>query len=351
MFRLVVFGLTALCIQPVPGAERDFNFSEAAPGEIPAGFRSAVSGEGRPSTWKIVEDEPPQTLAPTNAAPSVVTKRRVLAHFGTSLVDEHFPLLIFDTETFADFTLTTRFKTVSGAIERMAGVAFRIQDEKNYYVVRASSLGNTFRFYKFVDGVRTTPMGPEIDLPKGVWHEVAVECKGNEIRCLLNGKQAIPTITDSSFADGKIGFWTKSDSTTYFGDTRIVYTPRSSLAKTLVREAMEKHSRVLGIRIYARTDRLTELHVIASNDETDLGKPAGQYEQDAVTRDVMYYGREDGQAIVNLPLHDRNGEAVAAVRIRLKAIPGQTEQNAVARAKPIVKAMEKRVRMARDLTQ
>src|SRR6267143_4657163 len=175
MFRLVVFGLTALCIQPVPGAERDFNFSEAAPGEIPAGFRSAVSGEGRPSTWKIVEDEPPQTLAPTNAAPSVVTKRRVLAHFGTSLVDEHFPLLIFDTETFADFTLTTRFKTVSGAREQMAGVAFRIQDERNYYVVRGSSLGSTFLFYKVVNGERLSPIGRKIEIPRGVWHELAIE--------------------------------------------------------------------------------------------------------------------------------------------------------------------------------
>ena len=30
-----------------------------------------------------------------------------------------------------DFTLTTRFKTVKGVVEQMAGIAFRIQNETN----------------------------------------------------------------------------------------------------------------------------------------------------------------------------------------------------------------------------
>ena len=351
MIRSTVLGLLMICAVRLCGAQRDFSFSETKLGEIPPGFRSTVSGEGNPGTWKVVEDEPAPSLAPQNTAPTVVTVRRVLAHIGTSPIDEHFPLLIFDEEIFGDFTLTTRFKTVDGVIEQMAGIAFRIQDEKNYYVVRASSLGNTFRFYKFVDGTRTTPVGPEMEIPKGVWHELSVECKGNEIRCTLNGKQVIPTLTDSSFAEGKIGFWTKSDSVAYFADTRIVYRPKVTLAMTLVREAMEKHSRLLGAKIYAATGDEKEPRVIASSDATELGKPAGKYEQEVIARDVMYYGREKGTAIVSLPIHDRNGEVVAAARIILKAILGQSEQNAVARAKPIVKEMESRVRTAKDLTQ
>ena len=38
---------------------------------------------------------------------------------------------------------------------------------------------------------RSDPVGPEIEIPKGTWHEIAVECKGNRIRCLLNGKEAM----------------------------------------------------------------------------------------------------------------------------------------------------------------
>ena len=351
MTRFLAFATAILGVLTARAAERHFDFSQAKMNETPPGFRSTVSGDGRPGEWKIVEDERPATLAPSDARSSVTTRRLVLAQLGGSSADEYFPLLILEGETFDDFTLTTRFKTVSGAVEQMAGIAFRLQDERNYYVVRASSLGKSFRFYKVVDGTRHSVIGPDIEVPKGVWQELTVECKGLEIRCSLNGKQIIPTLTDSSFTGGKVGFWTKSDSVSYFADTRIVYTPKETLAIKLVRETMEKHSRLIGVTIYARKDEAGELRAVAGSDPADLGKPAGRYEQDVAARGVTYYGKEEGKAIVSLPLHDRNGDAVAAVRVILKSFPGQTEQNAVIRAKPIVTGMEKRFRSLKDLTQ
>jgi hypothetical protein len=351
MLRFLAFTTALLCGWPLRAAERHFDFSQAKLNETPPGFRSTLSGEGKPGEWKIVEDELPPTLAPANAKSSVTARRQVLAKRAGDPADEHFPLLVFEGEIFDDFTLTTRFKTVAGAVEQMAGIAFRFQDERNYYVVRASSLGNTFRFYKFVDGIRSAPVGPEIEIPKGVWHELAVECKGNQIHCFLNGKQVIPALTDISFTEGMVGFWTKSDSVCYFADTRIVYTPRETLAIKLVRETMRKYPRLINVNIFARKDEQSELQIIAGNDPADSGKPAGQYEQEVVARDVAYYGKEEGKAIVSLPLHDRNGDAVAAVRVTMKSFPGQTEQNAVVRAKPIIREMERRFRAAKDLTQ
>ena len=92
-----------------------------------------------------------QPLRP--AAPSVARKP-VLAQLAQDPTDEHFPLLIYEGGSIDDFTLTTRFKTVKGVEERMAGIAFRIQNATNYYVVRASSLGNNLRFYKVLNGQR-----------------------------------------------------------------------------------------------------------------------------------------------------------------------------------------------------
>ena len=69
-----------------------------------------------------------------------------------------------------------------------------------------------------------------------------------------------------------------------------------------------------------------------------------------VARDVVYCGLEPRETLVTLPLHDRNGDAIAAVRVVLRPFPGQIEQAALARARPIVKEMEKRVRSAKDLT-
>jgi len=54
---------------------------------------------------------------------------------------------------------------------------------------------------------------------------------------------------------------------------------------------------------------------------------------------------------VALPLHDRNGEPIAAVKVVMKSFLGQTEKNAVARALPIVKQMEWRAASVKDLLQ
>lgn len=43
------------------------------------------------------------------------------------------------------------------------------------------------------------------------------------------------------------------------------------------------------------------------------------------------------------PLRDRNGEPIAAVRVTMTTFLGQTEQNALQRALPIVKYMQARV--------
>ena len=53
----------------------------------------------------------------------------------------------------------------------------------------------TFRFYKVLNGERGPLVGPTVPVPSGVWHELTVECKGNAIRCLLDGKELI-TATD-----------------------------------------------------------------------------------------------------------------------------------------------------------
>jgi hypothetical protein len=48
-------------------------------------------------------------------------------------------------------------------------------------------------------------------------------------------------------------------------------------------------------------------------------------------------------------LHDRNGEVVAAVRVVMRAVRGQSDQQVLARALPIVKAMKPGIRNLEDL--
>lgn len=350
MLRLIFSCLAACLALPCEGIELSLDFAKANLNEPPPGFRSTVSGKGKPGDWRILLDEAPP-LTGSSPAGAATNKRPVLAQLARDPADEHFPLLIYEPETFWDFALSARFKTVGGAVEQMAGIAFRIQDEQNYYVLRASSLGHTLKFYKVVDGQRGTLIGPQVELPNGVWQEITVECRGNTIRCSLNGQEAMPPLNDNSFSSGKIGFWTKSDSVSHFADLRITYAPRKILAQTVVEEAMTRYPRLIGLEVYASKGNPPAIVLIANSDSKNVGRTGRQAERDVIERNVTYYGKEKSSVSVTLPLHDRNGEAIAAVRVVMKSFPGQTEQNAIARAIPIVQTMETRVRSLKDLTE
>jgi len=347
-FLLVLVLLTL----PVAAAERKFDFSEVGENQPPPGFRSTVTGQGKAGDWRIIMDEVPPLLQSLTARAPVVTKKAVLAQLAQDPADEHFPLLIYEGDTMGDFTLTTWVKMVKGVAEQMAGIAFRIQNETNYYVVRASSLGNTFRFYKVLNGDRGPVVGPEVQIPTGVWHELVVECKGNRIRCRLNGKELI-TATDqvNPFTSGKVGFWTKSDSVSYFADTRIVYTPHEAPAQLMVRQVVKKFPRLLGLQVYVLGSDPKAPCLLASKNTNEVARVGGKIELDVIGQGTTYYGQEKESVSVVMPLRDRNGDPVAAVRVIMKTFAGQTEQNAVARALPVVREMQQRVASLQDLVQ
>ncbi|HEU5070080.1 MAG TPA: hypothetical protein VFV96_06680 [Verrucomicrobiae bacterium] len=342
--------LAALCVT-ARATEKHFNFSELPAGSRPKGFSSLVSGSGQPGDWQIVLDEVPPLLAPlTPQAPSV-SRHAVLAQLAQDPTDEHFPLLVFDGESFGDFTLSTRLKMVGGKTEQMAGIAFRIQDPTNFYVIRASALGRNVRFYKVVNGLRSVPIGPELDVKTGVWHELKIECRGNSIRADFDGREVIPRLTDTSFTAGKIGFWTKSDAVSYFTDTVITYTPKVPLAQTLVQSIMEKYPRIQALRIYTLAGTNADPTVIASNEPADVGTGGGKYERECIQQAKTFYAKTQGHVEIVKPLRDRNGDPIAAVRIHLESFPGQTEENALMRTLPIMKLMQARVQLGRDLAE
>ncbi len=348
MERLAALAWLLCALSRAGAGEIFFDFTKEAANGLPAGFESALGGSGAPGRWQLVADEVPSAIAPLTAA-APPAQRSVLAQISRDITDERYPMLIYTNEIFGDFTFTTRVKCVSGAVEQMAGIAFRYQDPQNYYYLRASAKGNTFRFFKIVAGQRSAPIGPELPIPAGVWHELQVACKGNQLQCFLNGKQVIPTMTDNSFASGKVGFWTKSDSVSYFTDARIVYTPRESFAKSVLREMKEKYPRVLAMRIYATPPGEKTVSVISSTDPQEIGMPGGATEQSVIRDNAQYFGKLSPGVVVTLPLRDRNGDTVAALRVEMESFVGQTESNAIARALPIAQNIERRLVEAKYL--
>jgi hypothetical protein len=329
-------------------AEMHFNFAKTPAGEMPAGFTNLLSGGGQPGDWQVVMDEVPPLMAPLTPQAPAVTRRAVLGQLSKDPTDERFPMLAYAGESFGDFTLGTRFKIVGGEAEQMAGIAFRVQDERNFYVIRASALGRNVRFYKVVNGERSRPIGPEVEIATNQWHELRIRCVGHEIRCELNGHDVLPPLNDASFRYGKIAFWTKSDSVSYFADTTISYTPRVPLGQQIVSSLMEKNSRLIALKLFAKEEGTNSTRIIASKDESEIGTAGGKYELACIEEGQMFFSKTSSFAAVVMPLRDRNGEIVAAARVHMTTFPGQTEKNAVIRARPIVKEIEARMRASED---
>jgi hypothetical protein len=342
--------LIALAFSSARGAEIKIDFDDYSAGQTPTNFHNALAGGGEPGEWKIVMDEVPSAFAPLTGQAPAFNRQGVLAQTSQDPTDERFPMLIYDGETFKDFKLTTQFKIVSGGAEQMAGVVFRFQDEKNFYVIRASALGHNLRFYKVVQGIRSDPIGPTMDISTGVWHSLTVQCQGNQIICLLDGTLAMPPLNDDTFTEGKIGFWTKSDAVSYFYDTSIDYTPRVPAAQTLVQSIMQEYPRILGLRIYTSDDK-GQPHVIASRDEKEIGLPGTDAEKAAITKGTIFFGRDKGAVVLTLPFRDRNGDPMAAVRVRLKSFLGETQDTALTRAMMILKEMQAQILSSADLNQ
>lgn len=347
------FGLAGLCLAAglALGAERVLDFSGSQPGTLPTGFATFVAGGGRPADWQVVMDELPTEFTPFTPKAATPGKWPVLAQVSRDPTDERFPVAYLTEEKFGDFTLRARVKIVGGAVEQMAGLVFRLQDEKNFYVARINVLDGNVRFYKFVNGERGQPVGNNLTVAKGVWHEFQVTCTGNRIEIRLNGQEAVPALTDNSFAVGRIGFMTKSDSVAHFADARLTYTPLVSLAQKLATMTLEKQKRLVNLRIYGQPADRSGLQVLAGKYENEVGLAAGEVEENVFRDNEMYAGRVGKDMVVTAPLRDRNGDPLGVVKLFMKPFPGQTEANAVARSEGTLKELQSRIGAARSLLE
>jgi len=347
LFLVSVLGLAIR----LGAAERNFDFTSVPQGELPAGWKPLRAGKGKEGEWKVMMADVPPTLAPLSQQAPNITQRAVVAQVGRDPEDERFPLLVFEEERYSDFEARMRFQIVGGGVEQMAGLVFRGTDAGNFYVVRASALGNNLRFYKFVNGERSAPIGPELPITKGKWHELGVKCTGNRIEVFLDGKSAMPVLTDNSHVLGWIGFFTKSDSVAHFTDLKLSYRPLETLAQVLVRTTVKENPRLMDLQLLGKKPGSDQLEVMASKNSPDVGRAASETEMKVWSENRAYYAKTKAAAIVTSPLHDRNGEVIGVARFALKPFAGQLESATIARVLPLVRDMERRIGGSSDLME
>lgn len=203
MTKLIAAALTLLMVLPAIAKADEIGFGQVSAGQLPSGFESAVTGRGGPAQWAVVED-------------STAVEGKALAQLSQEDRDYRFPLAIYTPLTAKDVEITVRFKAISGKVDQAAGIAFRLQDPGNYYVVRANALEDNVRLYRVVKGDRSEIAGADVKVPSGVWQTMTVRARGDHIDVTMNGNKIIDQ-TDATFTQaGKVALWTKADSVTSF---------------------------------------------------------------------------------------------------------------------------------------
>ena len=192
-----------LLVPPTTGVAQPISFAEAEIGRAPEDFEPALTGKGAPGRWEVVAD-------------ATAEGGKALAQVSTDATDYRFPILIRTPAAPADVEATIRFKAVSGKVDQAAGVAVRLIDPNNYYVVRANALENNVRLYRVVAGRREEFAGKNAKVTSGEWHTLALRARGNQFAVSYDGRQLFTAKDDRFGSAGKVALWTKADSVTRF---------------------------------------------------------------------------------------------------------------------------------------
>ena len=204
------------------------NFDDLKTGAPPAGWTATQTGSGQ-AKWQVVADD---------SAPS---KPNVLKQSGVAI----YPVCIKDGTSLKDGFVEVKFKPVSGKEDQAGGVIWRCKDADNYYIARANALEDNVTIYHTVNGRRVEKKRINTKVASGAWHTLRVDFKDNYFVVTFDGKKAF-TWKDDTFKDaGKVGLWTKADSTTLFDD--FAYGPDTRLA-TADPAQLEKDSKKKGAK-------------------------------------------------------------------------------------------------------
>jgi hypothetical protein len=177
------------------------NFDDLKTGAPPPGWTATQTGSGQ-AKWEIVADE---------SAPS---KPNALKQSG----EANYPVCVKDDTSLKDGFVQVKFKPISGKEDQAGGVIWRCKDKDNYYISRANALEDNVTIYHTVNGKRSEKKRINTKVASGQWHTLRVDFKDNFFVVTFDGKKAF-TWKDDTFKDaGKVGVWTKADSTTLFDD-------------------------------------------------------------------------------------------------------------------------------------
>jgi len=205
------------------------------------GGEKVIMVDGRP--WVASKDDPTRLL--------LETARKLYGTSNEELMDNakqfaYYPVAILrSVDNFSNGTISVKFKTVGGESDRCSGILFNVKPNGDWLAIRYNDTENNVGLWEFHNGIRRNVRFSDRNKPflldRSAWHELALTVDGASIRASLDGAPALdytlgaepvagrrgPPNADLFPANnpvlrppvsGKIGLWSKTDSTSYFKD-------------------------------------------------------------------------------------------------------------------------------------
>ena len=256
----VVLMIAVLLVSCALAAEKKIDLSKEKVGNPPATFEPMVG------TWVIAQDGPdkvimvdgrPWTASKDNPTKLLIESARRL--YGTSneeLMDNakqfaYYPVAVLrGVDNFSNGTISMKFKTITGQSDRCSGILFNVKQNGDWLAVRYNDTENNIALWEFHNGLRKpvkfSDRSKPFMLDKNAWHELKMTVEGTSFKAWIDGELALDYVLGSEPGPGrnggqpspdlypknnpvlqppvagKIGLWSKTDSTSEFKDYVVV---------------------------------------------------------------------------------------------------------------------------------
>ena len=233
-------------------ADIKVDLSNERVGRVPATFEPMVG------TWVVAQDGQDKVIM-VDGRPWVANKdnptklliqsaRKLYGTSNEELMDNakqfaYYPVAVLKSvNNFSDGTISVKFKTVGGESDRCSGILFNVKPNGDWLAIRYNDTENNVALWEFHNGIRRpvrfSDRSKPFPLDRSAWHELKMTVNGTDFKAWLDGTLALeytlgtepaarkgPPNPDLSPANnpvlrppvaGKIGLWSKTDSTSYF---------------------------------------------------------------------------------------------------------------------------------------
>ena len=256
MKKVALLGLLILsAVLLAAPADVKVDLSKEQVGKTPAAFEPIVG------TWVVAQDGAdkvimvdgrPWVASKDNPTKLLVESARKL--YGTSneeLMDNakqfaYYPVAILKSvDNFSNGTISVKFKTVGGDADRCSGILFNVKPNGEWLAIRFNDTENNVGLWEFHNGIRRNVRFSDREKPflldRNAWHELKLSIDGAHLQSWVDGVPAIEyTLGSEPVAGkrgapnpdlfpannpvlrppvaGKVGLWSKTDSSSYFKD-------------------------------------------------------------------------------------------------------------------------------------